>query len=182
MPEVLASWEGASLPKACQRLRDLLEKQPKHPTARLVLAQLESRQGHMGVAADELEDHLIFHPDDAAAWNQLGVACSRMEGSKNRALARAATKRKLEAYRKATSLDPKDATAWANLCNALTTTGQPTEAIEAGKQAVALREHYVYGWMNLGVAYGLLERTEEEKDAYRHAIEVPAHEEKSTLR
>lgn len=177
VPEVLAAWAGTPLPRVCERLRDLLEKQPKHPTARLVLAQLESRQGHLGVAADELEDHVALHPEDASAWNLLGVACSRIEGSKNRTLGQAAGKRKLEAYRTATRLAPHDATAWANLSNALAASGRPAGSVEAGLKAVKLREHYVYAWMNLGVAYGLMKKTKEEKEAYLAAIEVPPDDE-----
>jgi Flp pilus assembly protein TadD len=171
MPEVLAGWRGVPLPTACGWLTEHLVHDPADLQARPLLAQLLGRQGKSDEAARVLEAHVERHPADADGWNALGVACARLPGP--RALAR-----KLTCYEKATSLDPKNAGAWANLCNARAAAGRPREAVEAGLRAVALRQHYVYAWMNLGVAYGLLEDGPREKDAYRHSIEVPADFEK----
>ena len=171
MPEVLAAWRGVPLAAGTGWLVELLGRQPEHPSARLIMAQLLARQGRAAEAAAALEEHVRRHPADAAGWNALGVASARLSGEDARA-------RKLVCYERATQLDPAHAPGWANLCNALAAAGRARESVAAGLKAVALRPQYVYAWMNLGVSYGILGDAPREKDAYRHAIEVPATDEK----
>ena len=162
--EANAAWRGSRLVDAIRWLREALDKNPRHPTARLTLAQLLGRRAELSPAADELEEQVKRHPADAASWNALGVASARA--------GRAA--RKLECYRRAIALDQSDASARANLCNALAAAGKSAEAIAAGQQAVALRPGYVYAWMNLGIAYGQLGDRKAEQEAYLKAVQVPA--------
>lgn len=161
--EANRAWRGSKLVDAIRWLREALEQNPQHPTARLTLAALLGRRAELSVAADELEEHVKRHPADAHAWNALGVASSRA----------GRPERKLECYRKATALDPNEPSAWANLGNALAVAGKVDDAIAAGLKAVALRPGYVYAWMNLGVAYGMKGDRTAEKNAYLKAVEVP---------
>lgn len=161
--EANQTYRGSKPVDAIRWLREALDAQPQHPTARLVLAQLLGRRAELAQAADELEEHVKRHPNDAQGWNALGVASARA----------GRPERKLECYRRSIALDPGDPVPWANLGNALAVAGKPDEAIEAGLKAVALRPGYVYAWMNLGVAYGLKGDPAKEKDAYLKSVLVP---------
>lgn len=165
MPEVLAQWRDVPLDEAARWVVTRLTREGSERSWRPLLAQLYGRQGRASEAVAVLEEHVKLFPDHAEGFNALGVACAR--------LGAAGAGRKLACYEQTVKLDPKNATGWANLCNALAAAGKPREAVAAGLHAVSLRAHYVYAWMNLGVAYGLLNDAPREKEAYRNAIEVP---------
>ncbi|MBI3892824.1 MAG: tetratricopeptide repeat protein, partial [Candidatus Wallbacteria bacterium] len=170
-PAVLSTPAAAPLSAAVAALERVVESPPEQPQARVVLAQMFQRQGRAARAVEQLEAHVKAHPADAAGWNALGVALARRGGP-------GALERKIQCYRESTRLAPADPAAWANLCNALAMLGKAAEAIPAGLKATALRPHYVYAWMNLGVAYGNLGDDKQEEAAYLSAIRVPATEEK----
>lgn len=170
-PQLLSSPAARPLSAALDQLATLLDAEASHPRARPVQAAILMRLGRNSDAIACLHEQVRRYPDDAPAWNLLGIALARRGAAGD-------LERRLDCYRRAAALAPGDATAWANLCNALGAAGRNEGALEAGRRAVALRPSYVYAWMNLGVSFGELGREAEEESAYLAAIRVPPSEER----
>ncbi len=81
----------------------------------------------------------------------------------------------LEAYNKATELDPQLAEAWYNKGVALDELGRLEEALEAYNKATEIDPQLAKAWYNKGVALYKLGRLEEELEAFTKAIEIDPH-------
>ena len=82
------------------------------------------------------------NPNDARAWNELGILCVD-DRQHDRAI---------DAFTRATALDPRYARAWNNLGNALRDAGRLEEARSAFARATQADPRYALAWANLGVA------------------------------
>jgi CRISPR-associated protein Csy1 len=128
----------------------------------------DARAG-MGDAAgslDDLRSAVTVTPDDARAWNALGLACADA-GDRGAAA---------EAFGRATAIDPGYARAWSNLGNARRMLGLVDESIAAFERAVALDPRYAHAWANLAVARRDGGDDDGAADAARRALAVePRH-------
>jgi len=103
------------------------------PSAAAGPAASEPAGGDIAQRVAELEEHAKASPHDAEAWRQLGWA---YYGTRQFA-------RSVEAYKRATAIDPKNAEGWSALGEALVYTGTPEqpfrpEAVEAFRKALAI--------------------------------------------
>jgi tetratricopeptide (TPR) repeat protein len=79
------------------------------------------------------------------------------------------------ALEKAVALAPKSARMWANLCRALTWSGERVRAIEAGRTAIRLDPNLAQAYNSLGIALDAQGLLEEAADAFRHNVRLAPH-------
>jgi len=101
-------------------------------------------------------------PEDAVAWNNLGVAYGELNRYSDA----------IEAYRKALRINPEDAVAWYNLGVAYGELNRYNDAIEAYRKALRISPEDAVAWYNLGVAYGELDRYNDAIEAHRKALRI----------
>ena len=101
-------------------------------------------------------------PNDADAWNNLGIAYGHL-GRYNDAI---------EPFRKALRIDPKNAAAWYNLGRVYNYLQRRNDAIEAYRQALRINPEDADVWYNLGRAYHFLQRNNDAIEAYRQALRI----------
>ena len=123
-------------------------------------ARAHEETGNIPASIADLESALGLVPDDARAWNDLGVLLAQSEQHQ----------RAIEAFRRATGVDPGYFRAWHNLGYSLAATQRTSEAVQAFERAVAVRSDYALGWASLGTARRNLGADEPAQQALERAI------------
>lgn len=95
-------------------------------------------------------------PRDAAAWNNKGIALSKLgyylEG--------------VRCYEEAININPKYSEVWNNKANALSNLGRHNESLESYYKAIELNPEYASAWYNLGNELDELGRYNEAIEAF----------------
>jgi tetratricopeptide (TPR) repeat protein len=103
-----------------------------------------------------------LEPDNAYAWNDLGLAYDDLR-QYNQAI---------HAYQEAIRLKPEDASAWNNLGLVYNHLRQYDQAIHAHQEAIRLKPEDASAWSNLGIAYSDLHQYDQAIHAYQEAIRL----------
>jgi protein O-GlcNAc transferase len=135
------------------------------PAAERVHALMLRSRAHelmhnLPAAIADVEGSLALNPNDARAYNELGILCID-DGQRDRAI---------EAFLRATALDPRHARAWNNLGSALRDAGRIEEARSAFARSTEADPRYPLACANLGVAYRDLGRDAEAAGAFMRAL------------
>ena len=109
--------------------------------ALLLRSRAHEMQRNLAAAIVDVEGAIALVPDDARALNDLGILCAD-DGQRDRAI---------EAFTRATRVDPRYARAWNNLGNALRDAGRVDAACTAFERATQADPRYALAWANLGV-------------------------------
>ena len=106
-----------------------------------VIDQLMSlyKQGQLELVVDQAQDLIVQFPKAIAMWNMLGASAVQI-GRLDQAA---------QAFRKMTSLNPNQASAYYNLGNVLKDQGKLEEAIEAYNKALAINPDYAEASHNM---------------------------------
>jgi superkiller protein 3 len=146
----------------------------------LAVAQTIEELFQQGNAAQKAENYsqaeaiyrriIQLEPNNAKAYNHLGIALYYIQGKLEEALA---------AYRQAIQLDPKDAKAYYNLGTALSNQGKLEEALAAYRQAIQLDPKSAKAYNNLGIVLKNQGKLEEAIAAYRQAIQLDPKSDKA---
>lgn len=122
--------------------------------------------GDAAGSLDDLRNAVTVSPEDARAWNALGLAAADA-GDRGAAA---------DAFARATMLDPGYARAWSNLGNAHRMEGRVDESIAAFERAVAIDARYAHAWANLAVARRDAGDDDAAAEAARRALAIdPGH-------
>lgn len=152
-------------PAGARSIADALLAVPSLPSAERALALMLRSRAHemlrnLPAAIADVEGALALHPNDARAYNELGILCTD-DRQRDRAI---------EAFSRATTIDPRHARAWNNLGSALREAGRIEEARSAFARATDADPRYPLACANLGVAYRDLGRDAEAAAAFLRAL------------
>ena len=136
--------------------------------AKVLLDQAKSK-GIMGADFDQLEQRLndankalSFKPDDAEAYNNMGIALKE-QGKPEEAI---------EAYNKALAFKPDYVDAYNNMGIALKDQGKLEEAIEAYNKALVIKPDYAEVYNNMGNALQDQSKLKEAIEAFKKALVI----------
>ncbi len=121
-------------------------------------------QGDYGQAISYYKEAIKRHQSDehkAVLWDNIG-GIYRVMGEREKAI---------DAYQRATSLDPKYAASWYSLGNIYAALDRDEEAIDAYKRATEANTDAPWPYHNMALVYEKLERYAEATTAYKQAIE-----------
>lgn len=111
---------------------------------------------------DSLLEAVQKDPEDAWAWNNLGIAYGELNRNNDA----------IDAFRQAILIDPEYATAWYNLGYQYNELNLYDDAINAFRQAIRIDPDNAWAWTGLGITYGHLNRYDDAIDAFRQAIRI----------
>lgn len=97
--------------------------------------------GQPGNATEEYRMAVQLNPDYPEAWNNLGIALTRLERHEEA----------LSALENATRTNPSDPEAWYNKGYSLGKLGRYKEEADAYQEAVRIRPNMTRAWRNIGV-------------------------------
>jgi len=80
--------------------------------------------------------------------------------------------RSAEAFKKATDLDPEDASAWVGLGLAQNQSEMPDEAVKSFERAISIDPRNKDAHYNLGLAMAGLDRLKEALEAFERVLEM----------
>ncbi len=161
----LAVLVGLAIPDLEQARAWLERASRQHPDwfdLVFTLAKAEAQQQRWAESAGYFRAALAIHPDNYAAWNDLGNVLAR-KGEKDAAI---------DAYRTAIRIRPDLVTAHFNLGYALQAKGQLDDAIDAYRDAIRVHTDDASAHYNLGNALQAKGQLDEAINAYRDAIRV----------
>ncbi len=159
LPDVRGTFEAAfnhhtagNLEVAEKLYIDLLRERPDHPDSLRNLGAIALVHGEPDKAIALLTRAISVNPNDAQAYNNLGVAYTnkRLDG------------RAFACFRHATAIDSEFAQAWNNVGTSLRRNKEPREAEWAFRRAIVLNRDYVEALINLG---NLLRERGEKREA-----------------
>jgi len=144
--------------KALALLDDEVKKSPKSPTVRFILASVAARAGKLDVAESQYQALAVQGQDSGAVelqWGRVLQAKKDAQGA-------------IDHYRKAKSLDPKNAVPAALLGTELEATGHEAEAIASYRDGLKADPNNTYLLNNL--AFALAETGRDLDDALQMAL------------
>ncbi len=100
------------------------------------------------------------NPDNEMAWNNRGIALSRL----------GLEEASLKSYDRAIKVNPDYEVAWNNRGNALARMGRYEEALKAYKRAINIDPDYKDAWINRGYVLIKLDRYGEAKECAEHIL------------
>jgi len=170
-PYVVASYlyeDEVTRPDAIALAKDMLrDRHPQRAWAANLLGKLEYDRGN---------------PDAAIEWYRKSIAIAKTAGPKHWALPwngwgtglgdLGRHEEAIAKYRRATELDPEDASPWYNWGTGLGDLGRHEEAIAKYRRATELDPEDASLWYNWGNSLGGLGRHEEAIAKYRRATEI----------
>jgi tetratricopeptide (TPR) repeat protein len=113
-------------------------------------------------AVDAFREVVRLEPDDASAWDDLGLAYGGLRQYDQA----------IHAYQEVIRLQPEDDDAWYNLGNTYSDLRQYDQAVRAYKEAIRLKPDNTAAWINLGIAYSDLRQYDQAIHAYQEAIRL----------
>lgn len=137
----LLALEAAKDSQAASVASRTAEAFPEVPRVALAVARVRESTGDREGAMAALDALLARKPDLAWAWGRKGML----------ALQSGEASAAVEAFRRATELDPGDPDAWANLAASLHREGKPGDALSACDRALALNASHHAAMNNRGV-------------------------------
>ena len=144
--------------------RQALDENPLLVRVALRLQALEAAAGRPFALEPFLQRTLASHPEVDAFWDLAGQL----------ALARADTTAAVARFRKATDIEPENATYLGHLASAEAAAGRVSEARDALAWAERFPPRDVDGWMAVGAAWDRLGDTDKAVAAFRKARESAA--------
>ncbi|MEK7315893.1 MAG: tetratricopeptide repeat protein [Candidatus Eisenbacteria bacterium] len=135
---------------------------PRDPEPYLRLAEHHAAMGDAEAALSALDRAIERDSTLAGAFSTRALALGTL-GRWSEAEASA---------RRATTITPENAEAWANLGDALTQQGKSAEAIAASRRAVELDSTQALLWYNYGVSLAATQDAEGAGEAYRRALAI----------
>ena len=140
--------------------QQVLNENPKHPTALHLLGVLARDVGQHEVAIKLIKKAIVAQPEFPEAHNNLAVTYKKL-GRLDDALMH---------YRKAVAIDPDNAVAQYNLGNTLKDLGLLDEAVDHYQKATCIDSEFALAHYNLGIVLGDLGKMEESIDCFEQAI------------
>jgi len=129
-------------PEAIAEFKKALEKFPDEPTVLANLADAQMKSGQAEEALANFDKAIAAAPDDASLWTNKGVVLGKL----------GKTAESQEAFKKAAALNPAAAAQnFYNLGATLVNSGQPKEAAQAFRQAIASDANYAEAYYQLGL-------------------------------
>jgi tetratricopeptide (TPR) repeat protein len=113
-------------------------------------------------AVSAFREVVRLEPDNAYAWNDLGLAYEAL-CQYNQAM---------HAYQEAIRLKPEDTTAWNNLGMLYNHLRQYDQAMHALQEAIRLKPEDASAWSNLGIVYSDLHQYDQAIRAYQEGIRL----------
>ncbi len=156
--------DGGDLAAAEQLYRQALAEDPLLVRIALRLQSLQSAAGQPFALEPLLIATVAAHPEVDAYWDLAGQL----------ALARADVPAAIERFRRATDIEPENATYLGHLASADAAAGRPGEAREALAWVDRFPPRDVDGWMAVGGAWDRLGETDRAVGAFRKARESAA--------
>lgn len=127
-----------------------------------LIATTAFEQGDFKTAEDCARQAVALNPQEAQAWNQLGLLAIR----------RGATDEAENDFRLATNADSACCLAWFNLANIASAHGRTDEAITDFRAGLAQSPAYLPAWIDLGDLYMKTDRTAEAQNCYRTTLRI----------
>jgi tetratricopeptide (TPR) repeat protein len=147
IPEALAiaieHHQGGRLQAAEQIYRQILQMEPNHADALLLLGAIACAVGKLEIAVEYMARAVQLKPDFAEAHSNLGLALKE-QGKLDEAVA---------CHRRALALKPDFAEAHSNLGVALKEQGKLDEAVACYRRSLALKPDLAEAHNNLGIAF-----------------------------
>ena len=147
--------------EAISLCREGLNYNPKNPQLHSNLGLAFLKMGKIDEALTELETAVKLG-GDAMAYNNLALAVSA-KGDYDAAL---------EYYRRAISLEPKNAESYYNLANLYMILNKPEKAVEEYKKAIQINPRYSKAYGNLAVALARLNRHTEALENFTKVVDL----------
>lgn len=130
-----------------------------NPASAIILAQQHARAGRNAEAEKIYREILRYHPNNAVAWHNLGMANWLQQRPREAILA----------IQKAVELAPDYVEAWNNLGALLAATDLADDAIAALKKAASLKPNWAEPYINAGNILRNRARYDEAIDFYQQA-------------
>jgi tetratricopeptide (TPR) repeat protein len=154
--------DQSMLDKALVTFQQVIEQEPRNPSAWNNLALVFHDQGRQADALHAFKKAIKLSPRYANAWNNLGNY-HRENGNKPDAL---------HAFKQATRFEPQNAKPWINLAHTHLDAGQPDLAIRAYKKAIRLVPENAVLLNDLGNIYREMNRFKDAISSYNKAIKI----------
>ena len=160
--------KAGDLESAKREVRALLTKARAKDDAKLLAQALWERAflcditGDLDGQLEALQRYTELKPDDANAWNNMGVAYAK-KGEHDEAIG---------CYRRAVEIKPEMHEAWYNMGIAYAEKGEYDEAISCYRKAVEIKPEMHEAWYNMGNAYAEKGEYDEAISCYRKAVEI----------
>jgi tetratricopeptide (TPR) repeat protein len=152
------------LDEAIEAYNQAITLEPAYAWAYHNLGLAHEEQGNYETAIDNYRKAIDRHGNNehkAILWDKVGTLYRLMNEPE----------RAIEAYRQATTLDPKYASPWYNLGNIYATLGRSEAAIAAYRKAIALNPADPWPYHLLALVYESREEYGEAVTLYKQAIE-----------
>lgn len=160
--------KAGDLAGALADYEQVLRRNPDQPDALWLKGTVHIQSGEPALAVDPLEKALTHRPQDAAIWNNLGVA---LQGAGH-------TERAKVAFRRAVGLDRGQVSARVNLARFTMDDGDPAAALQELDHALEVQPFHPDAHHIRALALRALGRPEEALDAFDQALEqAPGHPE-----
>lgn len=150
---------GGQLTKAEWAYEEVLEKDPKHPSALQLLGVIAAQMGNTTLAIERVNQSIEINPDQPVALNNLGNMLAQEERFDEA----------IDVYRRAIELKPDYSQVHYNLGKALGDHHQPLEAVDALSRAVDLDPQDADSWYAFAASLETVARFEDAVLAYRKA-------------
>ena len=137
-----------------------LGSSPDDPVIREKLAVLEQSSGDLTDAVVNAERAVEILPSASEDWSQLGTILAEQHSYDNAAAA----------FRNAFQWDPESVWALKNLAQSLNDMGQPKQAINEYKHAVAVNPQFGPAWLGLGQLYEKAGDKAQAEECYQKAL------------
>jgi len=160
LAQATALHQQGQWPRAEALYREVLRRQPAHPTALHRLGVLAMQTGHVAPALSLLEQARAGAPDDADLHSNLGLAL-HAAGRLDDAVA---------SFERALALQPGFAAGRSNLGRSLQALGRHAEALACFDHALVLQPGYLEAQFNRGNALHALGRFEDALASYDTAL------------
>ncbi len=157
-----ALFQQGKLDDAEREFRAILRLTPAYAAAHLRLGDTLNNQGRLDEAAAEYALYLHAVPNDFDALTRMGIAQSRM-GRHDEAI---------RALSSAVAIQPSNATAHANLANALLNKQDLPAAEREARKAVELNSQDAVGFELMGLAVAAQGRLNEAREYFEAALKI----------
>jgi len=144
LQQAFAHFRLGQLREATAQYEEILKAHPRQPEALLRLGVIAGQTNDPGKAVVLLDKAIACDPQNAAAFNNRGLALQAL-GRSNAALA---------SYDRAIAIKPDYALAHFNRGNALKDLARPDDAVDSYRKAIAIQADFAEAHFNLGVIQG----------------------------